>query len=391
MRQLLHVLQLNKRPSLPESAQAKSRDDSLDAQRRQVYGIALISGAVAALLNLLYNAWALEEPDLFQAVFLPIMAAACLLLAILLRRGRQTQRLVEWGMCGIASGGLLSRLYYGLYIGNPHLDLNAELSVLAAWFPLIYILYYLIFDGRQAAQLAWLSYAGTIMISALHIATHIGEAALPDEFFILLQFLSASPLYIILLSVLSAIKERYSSAQTHAASMTRLAMYDALTGLRNRRCMEENLPRLLQRAQTDGAPVGVIMLDIDHFKRFNDRFGHEGGDAVLRAISEFLAAHVRAEDIVCRFGGEEFLVVLPGADLAHTRERAEHFCREGPALQVKNGGRTLGPITLSLGVAVFPDHGAGRDEILQAADAALYQSKQAGRNRVTVYSNARRE
>lgn len=389
MHQLLPVLEsANTRP-FPDAGQAKPGADSLDALRRRLYAIALLVGFAAAAINLFFNIWILQEPDLFQLVYLPILAAGCLFLAILLPRGRQTQRLVEWGMCLIASGSLLSRLYYGLYVGNPNLDTNAELSVLTAWFPLIYILYYLILDGRRAAWLAWLSYAGVILLTVPYSAGHMGESARHDEFFVLLQFLSASPLYIVFLTVLSAIKQGYSNAQTHAASMTQLALYDALTGLRNRRCMEENLPRLLARAQRENTPVGVIMLDIDHFKLFNDTFGHEGGDAVLRAISDFLTSRVRVEDIVCRFGGEEFIVILPGTDLEKALWRAEQFRVEAASLKVKSGGQPLGSITLSLGVAVFPDHGAGRDEILQAADTALYQSKQAGRDCVTIFSNTR--
>ena len=121
-------------------------------------------------------------------------------------------------------------------------------------------------------------------------------------------------------------------------------------------------------------------------KSFNDSFGHEAGDLVLQALAKFLNTRVRGSDVACRYGGEEFTLILPPATLDLARKRAEQI-REGiRSIQVKYGGQTLGPITLSLGVAVFPDHGVTGEAILQLADAALYRAKQAGRNRVVVSS-----
>jgi len=159
---------------------------------------------------------------------------------------------------------------------------------------------------------------------------------------------------------------------------------DALTGLFNRRYLEETLEREIQRAARNRTPLGVIMLDIDHFKRFNDTFGHEAGDALLHELGLFFLTRIRGADIACRYGGEEFTLILPEAPLAATRQRAEEL-REGvKALRVQLRGQPLGPITLSLGVAGFPDHGPNKEVLLRAADAALYHAKQAGRDRVVV-------
>jgi len=160
------------------------------------------------------------------------------------------------------------------------------------------------------------------------------------------------------------------------------AIRDPLTGLFNRRYMEETLERELRRAERRKVPLGVIMFDLDHFKKFNDTFGHPAGDVVLREIGAFLQTRVRVEDIACRYGGEEFLVILPEASLKDTLKRARQL-REGiKQLHVRYHDQALGAVTVSLGVAVFPDHGSTTEAILRVADAALYRAKQEGRDRV---------
>lgn len=159
---------------------------------------------------------------------------------------------------------------------------------------------------------------------------------------------------------------------------------DELTGLFNRRYLEEFLQQEIARAQRNPYEIGVIMLDVDHFKRFNDTYGHEAGDLVLQSLSPVLRDHVRGSDIVCRYGGEELIVVLPESSLAETVTRAERLRVAIAALQVVWRGQPLGKITASFGVAVFPQHGNHGMMLFQAADTALYQAKAAGRNQVVV-------
>jgi diguanylate cyclase (GGDEF)-like protein/PAS domain S-box-containing protein len=158
---------------------------------------------------------------------------------------------------------------------------------------------------------------------------------------------------------------------------------DPLTSLFNRRYFEESLEREIRRAQRRGTPLGVVMLDLDRFKGFNDSFGHEAGDVLLRSFGELLRCKLRGEDVPCRYGGEEFALLLPEATLEATRVRAEELRMATKGLQVAYQGTLLGPITLSLGVAVYPDQGLTGHAVLRAADAALYQSKANGRDRVT--------
>jgi len=164
------------------------------------------------------------------------------------------------------------------------------------------------------------------------------------------------------------------------------AIRDSLTGLFNRRYMEESLARELRRGEREKKPVGVIMFDIDHFKDFNDLFGHAGGDALLRKLGAFLNNHTRRGDIVSRYGGEEFVYVLPGASLEETRLRAEDLRQGVTELRVFHLGEPLGKITISFGVAVFPEHGLTSEAILKSADTALYRAKNEGRDRVVVAS-----
>ena len=163
---------------------------------------------------------------------------------------------------------------------------------------------------------------------------------------------------------------------------------DPLTGLFNRRYLEETLAREEHRAARAQTPIGIIVFDIDNFKRLNDSHGHDAGDAVLRALGSLLLTHVREGDIACRYGGEEFVIALPGATLAITSQRAEALRKLTEKLPALLAGRSSGEITISLGAAAYPNHGATWQEAIGAADKALYKAKHDGRNRVVVAGKA---
>jgi len=159
---------------------------------------------------------------------------------------------------------------------------------------------------------------------------------------------------------------------------------DPLTSLYNRRYMEESLDRELRRASRKKCSLGVMMLDVDHFKRFNDTFGHEAGDCVLRFLGNLLRSQFRAEDVVCRYGGEEFVVILPEASLEMTRERAIQLCNAAKESIIEFRGQTLERVSISIGVSCYPKNGTTGDSLLRAADAALYRAKAEGRDRAVV-------
>jgi diguanylate cyclase (GGDEF)-like protein/PAS domain S-box-containing protein len=163
------------------------------------------------------------------------------------------------------------------------------------------------------------------------------------------------------------------------------AIHDPLTDLFNRRYLEETLPRDLYQAQRRNAPLSIVMLDLDGFKQCNDTFGHGRGDALLREFGRALREHLCKSDISCRYGGDEFLLVLPDSSLANTQERLEEIRTFLKGIQIRHGEQVLGMVTLSAGIAQSPEHGTTIAELLRAADEALYAAKQAGGNRTAIY------
>ncbi|MCP4404332.1 MAG: diguanylate cyclase [bacterium] len=168
-------------------------------------------------------------------------------------------------------------------------------------------------------------------------------------------------------------------------ALRREAIRDPLTGLFNRRYMEEALVREVRRAKRNTTSVGIMMLDVDHFKAFNDTHGHKTGDVVLQELGKLLERMIRGGDIACRYGGEEFLVILAGTTLETTELRAEELLWQIRALSITSQNATLS-ITASLGIAVLPIHGSDIQSVVSAADAALYEAKRRGRNQAVVAS-----
>jgi diguanylate cyclase (GGDEF)-like protein len=163
-----------------------------------------------------------------------------------------------------------------------------------------------------------------------------------------------------------------------------MALRDGLTGLYNRRYLEDVFNRELHRAERNGKPVSVVMIDIDHFKRFNDQHGHDAGDFVLSTVARAISNNIRPSDIACRYGGEELAIVLPETNLESARGRAEEMRRAIRETNLTHLGQTLPGPTASFGVAVYPEHGTKPADLLKAADQALYRAKREGRDRVCV-------
>lgn len=162
------------------------------------------------------------------------------------------------------------------------------------------------------------------------------------------------------------------------------SIIDPLTGLFNRRYMDETLFRELSRARRKSCPLSIMMIDVDHFKSINDRYGHEAGDTVLRAVAGHVRASVREGDLICRFGGEEMVILMPECDVRDAGARAEKLRGVIRSLHVSYGGQVIGPVTASFGVASYPQHGGDEAALIACADKAMYQAKSAGRDRVVI-------
>jgi diguanylate cyclase (GGDEF)-like protein len=160
------------------------------------------------------------------------------------------------------------------------------------------------------------------------------------------------------------------------------ALHDPLTGLYNRRYLEEALDREVRRAVRKQTAVGLIMLDVDNFKQLNDTHGHTAGDAMLRAVAGLLQSGVRAADVLCRYGGDEFSIIMPEASLDDTVKRAEDLRQRTKQLSLEINGRIVDQVTISLGAVAFPHHGSTLDELIKEADTALYAAKTSGRDQV---------
>jgi diguanylate cyclase (GGDEF)-like protein/PAS domain S-box-containing protein len=168
------------------------------------------------------------------------------------------------------------------------------------------------------------------------------------------------------------------------------AIRDALTNLFNRRYLDETLERQLARAAREGYPLCIVMMDIDHFKDVNDTYGHEAGDTVLKELSKMVTKQSRQGDFVCRYGGEEFVLVMPNIGINIAKERADSLLRSISSLFVPFGRFNLN-ITVSMGVSWFPEHGETREDLLRTADKALYAAKNKGRNQAVVYQDLETE
>jgi len=162
------------------------------------------------------------------------------------------------------------------------------------------------------------------------------------------------------------------------------AIRDPLTGLFNRRYMEETLEREIRRATRHGFPIGIIMIDVDNLKSINDTHGHDAGDILLQTLGSLLVRVFRGEDVACRFGGDEFTVILPEASMTEVFRRAEQLREAFKKLELTHEGINFNPATLSIGVAAYPDHGSNAERLLQVSDMAAYSAKTQGRDRVVI-------
>ncbi len=184
----------------------------------------------------------------------------------------------------------------------------------------------------------------------------------------------------------SILEQRLAEIEVLQERLKEQAIRDPMTGLFNRRYLDTIVPSELARSERDKTPLALLMIDLDHFKQVNDSYGHQGGDEVLKALAALLLANVRASDVACRYGGEEFLLLLPNMHCDGALERAEQWRLAFAATTVQYAGTSI-TATLSMGIACYPQDGASIEELTRCADLALYQAKEQGRNRVVLFGH----
>jgi diguanylate cyclase (GGDEF)-like protein len=266
---------------------------------------------------------------------------------------------------------------------TPWISLLFDPSILHGDFvPLTYLTFSILLSSiflptHITIALAVLQTTGVVIVFILSPATPA------FNWFSFLAFIILTSVFSILSnSIIQSNMKQIESQTRREAHLQDLSIRDHLTNLFNRRHLEETLEREIQRAVHTQNPLGVIMLDVDHFKHINDSLGHDAGDIVLQELGKFLTGQVRHSDTVCRYGGDEFVLILPDASRNITKERAEHLRNSVKHLSVKHENPIT--ITISQGMAVFPDDGSTVESILKSADTALYQAKHGGSNLVAM-------
>jgi diguanylate cyclase (GGDEF)-like protein len=260
-----------------------------------------------------------------------------------------------------------------------------EFASLTQWFPLVYTAAFFFLNTRQAILVSVLVYLSIMLPYGIGLI--IGDSALwtSDRGLLMMNIVCAHPVYIVILSGIATLKTHVMQAGVYAGVLREVANIDYLTGVANRRAASHLLQGALERAHAGGAVMSVILLDIDHFKLINDTFGHDVGDKVLIQMPTILQEHLRASDMLGRWGGEEFVIVTNETDTAEATHMAERLRAQVASYEFAQVGQR----TASFGVATSIS-GDTPESLMKRADQALYLAKQGGRNRVEVaFAHAR--
>lgn len=291
----------------------------------------------------------------------------CMAFMVFLHGRKDRFRAVAVAYAGVCAGVLVAALVW-----VPH----DELRVL--WFPVSLPAVYLLLGPRVGAASLVGMVALILALNPFLVRPYSGTALMT----FVMGLVSLGVLFHAFASRSISYHERLVASRER---LRRLAQEDPLTGLFNARAYYEAADRMLVLAARTGAPCAAIFVDLDHFKRINDTWGHEAGDAVLRQASACLAGHLRVTDLLGRIGGEEFAILLPDTDLPGALHLAEKLRRALEALQPEIGDRRL-RVTASLGVALREPRHRTLHDLQREADQAMYQAKAEGRNRVTCFS-----
>jgi diguanylate cyclase (GGDEF)-like protein len=350
-----------------------------EAERRRVrvltwlQGMLVLMVAVALVTVLIVD----NSPTSQRSLYVPLIGGLFIILCIGLGLnfyGRYTAALILSVACGVV-GPWLSILLdpsvgHGDFVPMVYVALSMQLAAILLSEPLTIIL-------------AGLQFMALVLFRLYHPDT---AAFNWPSLLVFIFFLS-------LLSVVTNFISRRDLRQIDQQTrrlidsedrLRELSVRDSLTTLFNRRYLEETLARELRRAERKRISLGILMVDVDHFKRYNDTYGHGGGDALLQELGLLFRKQVRGYDIACRYGGEEFILMLPEISPEIARMRAEEICAAVRHLRPHYDGHSLEAVSISVGVSLYPEHGLTGEALIAAADAALYQAKHEGRDRVVM-------
>jgi diguanylate cyclase (GGDEF)-like protein len=320
------------------------------------------------------SAWALEQlkgqPDALEQFGLPSIALLGIGVAWFHRS--RYGHYFQVALLVTAVGVMLERVHTTLHEDLPGLEPFVNAYEVIGWFPLTYLFSFALLPARQALSLSLgvIALGAGVIYSAMLNRPEL--AARMDVLEVCLSNLGC----VVFILALSSMKEHWAAAQAQAVTLRRLAGTDYLTGLPNRREATSRLEREIQRSVRYGSPLAVVLTDLDDFKGVNDRLGHEGGDRALQQAAELLLETLRSTDVCGRWGGEEFLIALPGVELSGGVDAAERL-----RMALAEAHADAASLTASFGVTAFV-RGDNVESLVRRADAALYEAKRRGRDRV---------
>ena len=349
-----------------------AEEATVTGYRRRTYLVGMPLGVLGFVSSLL-----LDDPSgqahPFDAVALPLMSVVMVLLTAAFWRLKRRVRTLEAVLFCSLGLFFLSKLIYIVSHPETVLLIN-ELAEFGWWFPGLYTLAFWMFGARRGRAISLGYFGAILLVGTVFLAPLIGSGSYAQELYIFSQMYLSSATIILVLGTFAGLTERQARLAT---DMTLLAHTDVLTRVSNRRALRAQLEEEIERAERYGRTFALILLDIDHFKRVNDTFGHDAGDSVLQEVAALLSESVRDIDHLGRWGGEEFLLVLPELTLPGALQTANRL-RDTVASHTFTG---VGTVTASLGLTTF----VPSDEVetlTKRADDALYCAKESGRNAV---------
>jgi diguanylate cyclase (GGDEF)-like protein len=341
-----------------------------------VYVVLLWLAVAATVVS--FATRALEgKTDPTSSLFGAVAMVVFLAIAVAARVRRVQLEWIEHALLWGATGILLANLAARLYLMPADVAGVEAIVATLLWFPLVFVFSTVAFDGERSLRYSAAVYVLFTLVTLPHAFGSLGGELAVSGFGLLLQAYLAYAVTIAALYFFADLQQRMVAMEETARTMRKLANTDALTGLANRRQGEEQLARELRRAERYGRVFSVLMLDIDHFKDLNDRFGHQAGDDVLVDLARRIGSMVRASDTVARWGGEEFLLLTPETPIGDAQRLAEMIRRH--VADNSLAGRYQ--VTVSLGVASYRP-GDTLGSLVARSDAALYLAKRGGRNQV---------
>ncbi len=345
-------------------------------RKRSVYVVLLWLAFAATAVS--FATRALEgKVDATSSVFGALAMLLFVTIALLARARRVPLEWIEHAVLWSGASILLANLGLRLYAFPPDVAGIEAVVTSLLWFPLVFVFSTVAFDGERSLRYSAAVYVLFALVTLPHAFGSLGSGMVVGGFGLLLQAYLLYAVMIASLYFFADLQQRMVAMEETARTMRKLANTDALTGLANRRQGEEQLARELRRAERYGRAFSVLMLDIDHFKDLNDRFGHQACDDVLVDLSRRIGSMVRASDTVARWGGEEFLLLTPETGIGDAQRLAEMI--RSHVADNSLGGRYQ--VTVSLGVASYRP-GDTLGSLVARADAALYLAKRGGRNQV---------